>query len=123
DLRRLQFSCLLRHRAAEIRLDWATDCLNAKSTRSTWCKKSGTQRHVDSDHNHGGSSKDICITSDSMYTRRPSATVLKTLPAAFVRKVKSGQRAGNWTPGSRLFRSLGQERWKRPFLLAGSMTI
>src|SRR4029077_6304273 len=33
--------------------------------------------HVDSDHNHGGSSKDICITSDSIYTRRPSATPSK----------------------------------------------
>jgi len=45
------------------------DCLNAKSMRGTWCRRAELNGHVDSENNHGGASADICITSDSMYTK------------------------------------------------------
>jgi hypothetical protein len=51
-----------------------SDCLNAKSKRSAWCRKAELNEDVDSDYNHGGSSKDICITSDWTYTRRASVS-------------------------------------------------
>src|SRR6266498_5005794 len=34
-----------------------TDCLNAKSKRSTWCTKAELSGDADSENNHGGSSR------------------------------------------------------------------
>jgi len=51
--------------------------------------------NVDSENNHGGSPKDICITSDWMYTRRPSATASKMPVVRFTEKARSEQPDAN----------------------------
>ena len=53
------------------------DCLNAKSKRSAWCTKAELNDHVDSENNHGGSSTDICITSDWMFTMKTISYCVK----------------------------------------------
>ncbi len=74
-------------------------CLNVKSKRSAWCRKAELNGNVDSDYNHGGSSTDICITSDWMFTRRRSVTASRMRAAKFTRKEKLEQHAVNWTLG------------------------
>jgi hypothetical protein len=41
-------------------------------------EKAELNGQVDSDHNHGGSSTDICITSDWIYIRRASVSASRT---------------------------------------------
>ena len=49
-------------------------CLNAKSSEERVVYKKLNSTNVDSENNHGGSSKDICITSDWMFTSGRSVT-------------------------------------------------
>ena len=49
-------------------------CLNVKSREErVVLQKAELNGDVDSENNHGGSSIDLCTTSDWMFTRRPSA--------------------------------------------------
>src|SRR2546426_4104770 len=75
------------------------NCLNAKSSEERVVYKKLNSTNVDSENNHGGSSKDICITSDWMFTRRRSATASRMPAVRFTRKARSEQHAGNWTAG------------------------